>query len=118
MGISFGIDRIYDALDELKLFPESAQTSTRVLVCHFGEATRAYGLPVVKQLREKGVATEIYPDITKVKKQLEYADRKRIAFAVVIGADEMASGQLTVKNLATGEQQKKTIDELVASLAS
>lgn len=118
VGISFGIDRIYDALDELKLFPESAQTSTRVLVCHFGEATRAYGLPVVKQLREKGVATEIYPDITKVKKQLEYADRKRIAFAVVIGADEMASGQLTVKNLATGEQQKKTIDELVASLAS
>lgn len=118
VGISFGIDRIYDALDELKLFPESAQTSTRVLVCHFDEATRAYGLPVVKQLREKGVATEIYPDITKVKKQLEYADRKRIAFAVVIGADEMASGQLTVKNLATGEQQKKTIDELVASLAS
>jgi histidyl-tRNA synthetase len=118
VGISFGIDRIYDALEELALFPKSAQTSTRVLVCHFDEASRTYGLPVVRQLREKGIAAEIYPDISKIKKQLEYADRKNIAYAIVIGSDEMASGQLTVKNLGTGEQQKKSLSEISAWLTS
>jgi histidyl-tRNA synthetase len=116
VGISFGIDRLYDVLDELRLFPAEAAQTTQVLVSHFDEAAMQFGLGVTQALRNQGIACEIYPEISKLKKQLEYADKKQIPFVVVIGSDEMASGQLTLKNLKTGQQEKLTISQIVAAL--
>lgn len=119
VGISFGIDRIYDAMEELKVFPESAQVSSKVLVCHFDDAALQYGLGVVHLLRANGISAEVYPDLTKkINKQLEYADKKHIPYTIVIGADEMASGQLALKNMKSGEQLKLSKEEIVRQLKS
>lgn len=118
VGFSFGVDRLYDAMEELNLFPEEAQRSTQALVCHFDKETMKYGLSVTQTLRDRGIAAEIYPDMAKLKKQLEYADKKKISFAIVIGGDEMKSGVLAVKNLRTGEQHIKTLDQLLAELTA
>jgi histidyl-tRNA synthetase len=114
VGISFGIDRIYDAMEELKVFPENTEVSSQVLVCHFDEVAMQYGLKVLHTLRQNGIASEIYPDITKkINKQLEYADKKSILFTVMIGEDEMKSGLLTLKNMRSGEQLKKSLEDVV-----
>lgn len=118
VGFSFGVDRLYDAMEELKLFPEEVQQSTQALVCHLDEACMRYGLHVLRTLRAKGIAAEIYPDVVKVKKQLEYADKKKIPIAIVIGSEEMKSGVLAVKQLKTGEQHLKTLDQLIAELTA
>jgi histidyl-tRNA synthetase len=114
VGISFGIDRIFDAMEELNLFAENSTRSTRVLICHFDEPTFRYGLPVLQALREAGVASEIYPDVTKLKKQLEYANKKNIPFVLVIGSEEMQQGLLTWKDMTTGEQEKLTMAQILA----
>ncbi len=117
VGISFGIDRIYDAMEELNVFPDSAQVSSQVLVCHFDEASLQYGLGMVQLLRENGISSEVYPDLTKkINKQLEYADKKRIPYSIVIGADEIATGQLALKNMKTGEQLKLSKAEIIQQL--
>jgi histidyl-tRNA synthetase len=116
VGISFGIDRLYDVLEELKLFPKEATVSSKVLVTHLDEACMTYGLGVTQKIRNQGISCEIYPELSKVKKQLEYADRKQIPFAIVIGSEEVSSGVLTLKNLATGEQEKLKIEEIVKQL--
>lgn len=117
VGISFGIDRIYDAMEELNAFPAETQVSSKVLVCHFDEAGMRYGLGVLQQLRSNGIAAEIYPDLTKkVNKQLEYADKKSIPFTIVIGSDEMSSGVLSFKDMKKGEQTKKSIGDIISSL--
>lgn len=116
VGISFGIDRIYDALAELNLFPSQAQSSLKVLVCHMDEGTFRFGLQVVQQLRQAGVASELYPDITKLRKQLDYANRRQIPFAAVIGPDEMSRGTVALKNLTTGEQETLTTEKLIEKL--
>lgn len=116
VGFSFGVDRLYDAMEELKLFPEETQRSSDVLICHFDETCMRYGMNIAQILRKKGLATEVYPDLSKLKKQLEYADRKRIAYAVVIGSEEMKSGLLAVKNLKTGEQHMRTLEQLLSDL--
>jgi histidyl-tRNA synthetase len=113
VGISFGVDRLYDALEELNLFPTEAQISSTVLVAHTDEESMRYGLQTVHALRQKGVAAEIYPDTAKLKKQLEYADKKKIPFVVVIGSEEISSGLLTLKNMTNGEQQKLTLEQLL-----
>lgn len=113
VGFSFGVDRLYDALDELNLFPEDAEESSKVLIAHFDEETMLYGLKALKALRLEGVAAEIYPDTSKLKKQLDYANKKKIPYVVVIGSDEMKSGDLTFKNMKTGEQQRLTLDEIL-----
>jgi histidyl-tRNA synthetase len=105
VGISFGIDRIYDAMEELNVFPKQTQQSTKVLICHFDEACRTFGLPILTTLRQAGIAAEIYPDISKLKKQLDYANKKMIEYVVVIGEEEMKKGELTIKNMETGDQQ-------------
>jgi len=108
VGISFGADRIYDVMEELKLFPETTNQSTRLLICCFDKDGEIYALPLLQQLRAKNINTELYPAGTKIKKQLDYANNKQIPYTIVIGSDEMQSGLLTFKNMTTGEQQKLT----------
>ena len=116
VGISFGIDRIYDVMEELNLFPTSTAQFTKVLVVHMDEATMNYGLIVTQNLRNQGISTEIYPDITKVKKQLDYANKKQIPFAVIIGPDEMSANLLALKNLESGDQEKVDLETLISRL--
>ena len=114
VGISFGVDRIYDVMDELQLFPATAQQSTQVLIVCFDAEGRSVAYPLLSQLREAGVAAEAYPDLAKVKKQLDYANAKQIPYVVIIGSEEIQTGKLTVKNMITGEQQKLTAAEITA----
>jgi histidyl-tRNA synthetase len=116
VGFSFGVDRLYDALDELKLFPQETLISTRVMIAHFDEASRHYGLKVLNALREKNIASEIYPDPAKIQKQLEYANKKAIPFTIVIGSDEIKTGLLAFKNMQTGEQRKLALQEIITQL--
>jgi histidyl-tRNA synthetase len=116
VGFSFGVDRLFDAMEELALFPQEAQISSRVLICHFDEASLVHGLGVLAKLRSKGIPSEIYPDHAKIKKQLDFGNKKRVSFVIVIGSDEVASGVLTIKDMATGDQKKLTVDQIIAEL--
>jgi histidyl-tRNA synthetase len=109
VGVSFGADRIYDVLQELELFPESTASGTRVLISNFDAAAESYALPIVQQLRQANVASEIYPSSAKLKKQMSYADDKNIPYVILIGSDEMESGMLTLKDMKTGVQEKLTV---------
>jgi histidyl-tRNA synthetase len=117
VGISFGIDRIYDAMEELGAFPSGATRSTTVLVCHFDKDSMTHGLRVLNSLREKGISSEIYPDLKKIDKQLDYANKKQIPFAIIIGSDELKSGLYSLKDLRKGEQLKLGVDGIVAHLS-
>jgi histidyl-tRNA synthetase len=116
VGISFGVDRIFDVMEELKLFPSTSSTTTRVMFTQFDAEAGRYALPLLKQLREAGINAELYPDASKLKKQLDYANQKNIPYVILIGSEEMQTGQLTLKNMQTGEQQKLTAAELVGHL--
>ena len=116
VGISFGADRIYDVMCGLCLYPEEAGVTTRVLFLNFGEAEQPAALRAMKQLRAAGIPCEMYPDAAKMKKQMEYANRRAIPLVVIIGSDELAAGNATVKNMATGEQQAVPLAELAARL--
>ena len=114
VGFSFGVDRLCDAMEELQLFSAETMISSKVLICHLDEECQRFALKIVQQLREKGIASEVYPDLSKLKKQLEYADRKKVPFTIVIGSDEMKSGALTFKNMKTGEQHQISLDEIIS----
>ena len=114
VGISFGADRIYDVLNALDLYPKEAVNSTQVLFINFGDAETAYCLPVVAEARRQGIRVEMYPDKAKMKKQMSYANAKSIPFVALAGENEMATGKLTLKNMATGEQQLVSPEELIA----
>lgn len=116
VGISFGADRIYDVLEELNLFPKSAAQGTKVLISNFDEAAELYALPILQQLRNQGIATELYPSSAKLKKQMSYADGKNIPYVILIGGDEMESGLLTFKNMETGDQEKLTVNSIIEKL--
>lgn len=118
VGISFGLDRIYDVLEELKLFPPSLSASpSRVLACHFDEAGRSYVLNACYQLRKAGIACEVYPDITKkIGKQLDYANALGIPFALIAGENEVNSSSFSLKNLVTGVQSSFKLEELIHHL--
>jgi histidyl-tRNA synthetase len=118
VGISFGVDRIYDVMEELKLFPASSQQSTAVLVVCFDDAARAVGLPLLTQLRANGLAAETYPDFGKVKKPLDYANQKQIPWVVLIGSEEVETGQLALKNMTTGEQVKLSAEVIINQLSA
>jgi histidyl-tRNA synthetase len=118
VGISLGVDRIYDVMEELNLFPESHHTGTQVMISNFDRDSFEFGFSVLPKLRQAGVRAEMYPDSSKLKKQLDYADRKRIPFVVLIGSDEIQSGMLSLKNMKTGEQQKLTLDEIIEIVVS
>lgn len=116
VGISFGIDRIFDVMNELNLFDGKgiAAHTTKILLTHFGEQERNYCISVASRLREAGINTEIYPDVTKkIAKQFDYANKKQIPFVVVVGAEEMNTGVLAFKDMATGEQKKIKLEEIV-----
>jgi len=117
IGISFGVDRLYDSMEELKLFPDATMISSTVMICYFDSETQHYALKVASTLREKNIATEVYPAVAKLKKQLDYANKKAIPYVIVIGSDEVKSGQLTFKNMQTGDQGKKTLQEIIADLS-
>ena len=114
VGISFGADRIFDVLKGLDLFPKDGTAAATVLFTNMGEREIAYTLPIAAGLRAAGIACEVYPDNTKLKKQFEYADRKGIPFLAIVGDQEMAQGTVTLKNLASGEQQSVPKDGLVS----
>ncbi len=105
VGVSFGADRIYDVLNTLNLYPKDAGRSTRVLFANFGEAKSAASMKLVKELRAAGIAAEVYPDSSKMKKQIGYANALGVPFFAIIGESELAAGTVTVKNMLTGEQQ-------------
>lgn len=117
VGISFGADRIYDVLNELNLYPESVATSSKLLFVIFGEQEQLHALPLLAKVREAGIDSEIYPDANaKMKKQMGYADDKKIPFVAIIGSEEMQSNMLSVKNMLSGEQEKMSIEELILKL--
>ena len=117
-GISFGADRIYDVMEELNLFPEDANQSTQVLICCFDKEGELFALPLLQQLRDNDINTELYPAGTKIKKQLDYANNKNIPYTVVIGSDEMQSGVLTFKDMTSGIQEKLTAKEIIEKLTT
>ncbi|HKG06894.1 MAG TPA: histidine--tRNA ligase [Pedobacter sp.] len=114
VGISFGADRIYDVLQELNLFPESAAAGTRILISNFDRNAERYALPILQQLRNAGVAAELYPSSAKLKKQMSYADDKHIPYVILIGSEEMESGLLTLKDMQSGDQQKLSVDSIIS----
>lgn len=116
VGISFGADRIYDVLGGLDLYPKEAVNGTQLLFINFGEKESAYCLPVLRQCREAGIRTEIYPDSVKMKKQMAYANAKQVPYVALVGESEIAEGKLTLKNMATGEQSLVTPDKLVEAI--
>lgn len=118
VGISFGADRIYDVLNELNLFPASIAASTKLLIVNFGAEEEKFGLSLLKKIRSTGISAEIYPEAAKMKKQMSYADSKAIPFVLLAGSEEIKSGQLTLKNMSSGEQEKVSQEDLVKRLSS
>lgn len=114
VGISFGVDRIYDVMEELKLFPDAVQTGTRVLFFNLGEAESTRAFALMQELREKNTSCELYPEAAKMDKQFKYAEKKGIRYAIIIGGNELASGTCNIKNLQTGQQKAIAQDELPA----
>ena len=116
VGISFGADRIYDVLKGLDKFPKDAIEGTKLLFSNMGSAETAYALPIAAQLRSQGISCEIYPDNTKLKKQFDYATKKGIRYFAIIGEDEIKAGEVTLKDLTTGTQQRVPKEELTSLL--
>ena len=116
VGISFGADRIYDVLNTLELYPKDTLESTKVLFVNFGEKEGAQSLQYVVKLRANGIPAEIYPDSTKMKKQMSYANDKNVAYVAMVGETEMANGTIALKCMETGEQENLTIDEVISKL--
>ena len=113
VGISFGVDRIYDVLNALDCYPKDATNGTQLLFINFGDRETAYCLPAVAKAREAGIRTEIFPDSSKMKKQMSYANAKQIPFVALAGENEIAAGKLTLKNMLSGEQQLINIEEII-----
>ena len=118
VGISFGADRIYDVLNTLDLYPQNATQATQVLFINFGEAESDYCLPIASQVRAAGISVELYPDCAKMKKQMAYANAKGIPFVVLAGESEINQGNVTLKNMLTGDQQLVSAEGLIAKITS
>lgn len=116
VGISFGADRIFDVLNQLELYPEDSTLGTKVLFVNFGSAEEDYILPIIGQLRGRGISSEIYPEAAKMKKQMSYADSNKIPYVVIVGEDEIRERKVTLKNMQSGDQQLLTIDECLTKL--
>ena len=113
VGISFGADRIYDVLNQLDLYPETSVDQTKVLFVSFGEKELFYSLPWLSSLRALGINAEIYPEPAKMKKQMSYADNKKIPFVAIVGETEMNEGKVMLKNMKTGEQALATLEQMI-----
>jgi len=117
VGISFGIDRIYLVMEELALFPNNIDISTKVMFANFGDDEAVFCLPLLKQLRSAGISSELYPTNAKMKKQMTYANNKGVQFVIMVGEDEMESGILSIKNMENGEQNNLNITDLIKKLS-
>jgi histidyl-tRNA synthetase len=115
VGISFGADRIYDVMEELSLFPATTSQSTQLLICCFDKEGEIFALPILRELRRLEINVELYPAGAKLKKQLDYANSKNIPFIIIIGSEEIESGLLTLKDMETGVQAKRTIEQIFMS---
>jgi histidyl-tRNA synthetase len=116
VGISFGVDRIYDVMEELKLFPETINNapSSTVLFTHFDEESQRYCLHLATELRKNGIACEVYPDITKkIGKQFDYANKKNIPFVCTVGSNEIEKGVFAIKHMSTGNKQELNISDMI-----
>ena len=113
VGISFGADRIFDVMNELNLFPESTITSTNVLFINFGEKEIKYSLPLLSEIRENNISAELYPENDKIKKQMNYANKKNIPFVIIAGENEINLKQYNIKNMQTGEQFTFNLQETI-----
>ncbi len=116
VGISFGVDRIYDVLNALDLYPKDSLQTSQILFINFGDKETAYCMPIVAKVRTAGIRAELYPDAAKMKKQMSYANAKQIPFVALAGDNEMAEGKVTLKNMATGEQNMVSAEELIQTL--
>ncbi|CAM4325336.1 histidine--tRNA ligase [Gillisia hiemivivida] len=117
VGISFGLDRIYLVLEELDLFPDTVTANTKVLFINFGEKEALYGLKAVQKLRDSGIAAELYPDAAKMKKQMNYANRREIPFVVLAGEEEMNNKVYGLKDMVSGDQEKISLETMIEKLA-
>ena len=117
VGISFGADRIFDVLNQLELYPKEAVNETQLLFINFGEQEAAFAMQTLLQVRAAGIRAELFPDATKMKKQMSYANAYSIPFVALIGENELAEGKITLKNMATGEQKLVTPNELIEELS-
>ena len=118
VGISFGADRIYDVMNELDVFPEQQDASSKVLLVNFGGKEERYALKLLETFRNKAIASELYPDNAKIGKQFAYADNKQIQFVIIAGSNEIENGSLSVKNMKTGEQYTAAVDECIDKIVS
>jgi histidyl-tRNA synthetase len=116
VGISFGADRIYDVLTELDLFPKELQSTTKVLFATFGQDELRYALKWAKELRAQNISVEVYPEPAKMKKQMGYADDKKIPFVAIVGGNEMETNTVMLKEMSSGEQKQVTLEELIKCL--
>ncbi|MEY3620781.1 MAG: Histidine--tRNA ligase, partial [Bacteroidota bacterium] len=116
VGISFGIERIIDVMRELNLFPEIQLSASKILMTYFDEIGQSVAIRISNELRKNGIASEVYPDIAKIKKSFEFADKKGIPFVGVIGEQEIKDGTVTLKNMKNGEQNLLSISGLVQSI--
>lgn len=117
VGISFGADRIFDVLNQLDLYPQSSVQSTKVLFVNFGETETDYLLPVIALFRQKNIASEIYPEAAKLKKQMSYADSNHIPYVAIIGENEMKEQKITLKNMLSGEQESLSVIDCIKKLS-
>jgi len=113
VGVSFGADRIYDVLTELDLFPEQVRGSADVLLVNFGEEEAKFCLKVMEVIQNSGISAELYPEPAKLKKQMKYANQKSVRFVILIGEEEIKSGQFTLKDMITGGQMNGMLSELI-----
>ena len=116
VGISFGADRIYDVLNQLELYPQEITTATQLLFVNFGDAEAAYALPALAAARGAGIRAEIYPDASKMKKQMSYANARGIPFVALAGESEMSEGVFTLKNMLTGEQTSVKTEQMISKV--
>ena len=118
VGISFGADRIYDVLNQLNLFDEISSSGTKVLIMNFGEKETVYSLKILDQLRKMMISSELYPDPVKLKKQLSYADARKIPFIIIAGEDEIKTNELILKVMSSGEQKRMSVNDLLEFIES
>ena len=117
VGISFGVDRIYDVMEELKLFPLTSRSSTKVMLANFDIISSQHAIGILTKLRRAGVKSELYPDATKLKKQMTYANKKGIPFVLMVGENEIKNQQYLLKNMETGEQETLALDDIIKKLS-
>jgi histidyl-tRNA synthetase len=116
VGFSFGVDRLYDVMDELEIFPENNLDKTKVLITHFDEKGFDYGLQILQKLRSAGISSELFPETGKIKKQLTYADKKQIPFVIVLGDNEIQQSNISLKNLSSGLQETVSLEKAIEIL--